>query len=332
MISIKGLAEACGVSVSAVSKAMNHQKGISQEKAEMVREKARELGYFPNAAARTMRTNRSRNIGLLYNNGLAHEYFSLVFEAIHDRAESLGYDITFLGNDPHSDMGYYEHAMNRQCDGVIIAQGDFEYEQVCRLAKSELPVVSIEEGYPNRTVIVNNNVESMRSIIHYLYGLGHRRIAFIHGEVGVVTKERLAGFYQGCRDCGIEVPEEYVMEGRFHEPKDSGLATRTLLALRERPTCILYPDDVSTLGGMTEITSQGLRIPEDVSCFGYDGIRLAGILRPMLTTFRQDAKAIGAAAVDSLISAIEEPKCFVPQTITINGEIMEGQTVCRISE
>ena len=331
MISIKELAEACGVSVSAASKAMNHQKGISPEKAELVREKARELGYFPNAAARTMRTNRSRNIGLLFNNRLAHDYFSLVLEAIRDRAETLGYDITFLGNNPHTDMGYYEHAKNRQCEGVIISQGNFEQEGLLRLVESELPVVSIEEAYLGRTAIVNNNVESMREIIRYLYAQGHRRIAFVHGELGSVTKERLAGFYQGCRDCGIQVPEAYVIQARFHEPKDSGLATRALLALKNRPTCILYPDDVSTLGGLTEISTQGLRVPEDISCFGYDGIRLASILRPALTTYWQDAKAIGTAAVDQLISAVEDPKCYVPRIITINGKIQEGQTVCRIS-
>lgn len=331
MVSIKELAESCGVSVAAASKAMNNRKGISPEKAEMVRAKARELGYYPNAAARTMRTRRSRNLGILYHNGLAHEYFSLVFEAIHDRAEHLGYDITFLGNEPGRNMGYYEHAMNRQCDGVIIAQGDFDRDGIRRLVESELPVVSIDQVYQGRTAIVSNNLESMKEIVSFLHGFGHSQIAFVHGELGDVTKERLAGFYQGCKACGIQVPDEYVIQARFHEPRDSGLATRRLLNLKKRPTCILYPDDVSALGGMTEIGAQGLSIPRDVSCFGYDGIRLANLLRPRLATYRQNAREIGAASVDQLLSAIEDPKCFSPQIITIHGEIMEGDTVCQIS-
>lgn len=331
MVTIKELAEICGVSVAAASKAMNRQKGIGAEKAEMVRAKAKELGYFPNAAARTMRTNRSRNIGILFRNGLAHEFFSLVLEAMHARADELGYDITFLGNSRYTDMGYYEHAMNRQCDGVIIAQGDFERSETERLAQSELPVVAIEQQFTGCTSIYGDNIEGMKALIAYLHEMGHRRIAFIHGSPGEITSQRVAGFYQGCRACGIDVPDEYVTAGQYRDPRESGLATRKLLGLRNRPTCILYPDDLSSLGGMTELQSAGLRIPEDMSCVGYDGIRLAGLLRPRLTTYRQDAQAIGVTAVEQLVSAIEDPKCYVPQTITVSGEIMEGDTVCRIS-
>ncbi len=313
--------------MAAVSKALNHQPGISQEKAELVRSTARELGYYPNAAARTLKTNRSHNIGILFQNCLTHEYFSLVLESIRNTAEARGYDITFLSNMHASGRGYYEHARQRQCDGVIIAQDNFFQSEVQRLVESELPVVSIDQVFNGRTAVMSDCVGSMEAIVHHICGLGHRRIAFIHGEMCDLTRKRLAGFYRGCRSCGIEVPDEYVLPARFHEPRDSGLATRQLLQCRNRPTCILYPDDISYLGGLTELESQGLSVPQDMSCFGYDGIHMATILRPSLSTYQQNAAEIGRIAAEQLISAIEAPKFYIPQLFTVAGGILPGGTV-----
>ena len=96
MVTIRDISEQCGLSVAAVSKALNGRPGVSPEKAEMVRLTAQKMGYFPNAAAQTLKTNRSMNIGILFKNVLAHEYFSVILEAIRDTAEKRGYDITFL--------------------------------------------------------------------------------------------------------------------------------------------------------------------------------------------------------------------------------------------
>ncbi len=328
MITIKELAKECGVSVSAVSKAMNNKKGISPENAEMVRKKARELGYFPNAAARTMRTNRSHNIGILFKNDMAHEYFSLVLEAIRNRAAESGYDITFL---EAADMNYLEHAKNRQCDGVIITAGEFDIEQVRQLIDSDLPVVSIDHAFDGRSCVYGSNEASLKDIVNYLYGFGHKKIAFLYGEMGDITLQRLAGFTKGMRNCGLETPTEYIVQTAFRSPKASGQATKRLLSLENRPTCIIYPDDISALGGLTAAEEAGLRVPEDLSCFGYDGIRLAGMLRPKLTTYHQDAHGIGYAAAEQLIFEIENPDKFTPKCITISGEIQEGGTICRLN-
>lgn len=326
-VTIKIIAQQCGLSVAAVSKALNRLPGISQEKAELVRQTAQELGYFPNAAARTLKTSRSKNIGILFQNCLTHEYFSVVLESIRITAEARGYDITFLSKYHTSELGYLEHVMKRQCDGVITAPSSYDRKDAQPLIESGIPVVSIDEIFNGHTAVMSDNAGSMEEVVRYLHSLGHERIAYIHGEMGHTVSCRLAGFHRGCRSCGIEVPEEYIIPARFHEPKDSGLATRKLLGCKVRPTCILYPDDISYLGGLTELESQGLRVPEDISCFGYDGIHISTILRPQLSTYRQNAEAIGRIAAEQLISAIEEPKFYVPQVITVPGEVLPGATV-----
>ena len=147
MVTIRMVAERCGMSVAAVSRALNHRAGVAPEKAEEIRRMAREMGYCPNEAARTLKTSRSHNIGVLYHNMLTHEFFSTVLEGIHCEAGERGYEITFLNNGPG--MSYYEHAQRRQCAGVIIAQGPFGHNSVTPLLESSMPVVTISLAIPD---------------------------------------------------------------------------------------------------------------------------------------------------------------------------------------
>lgn len=325
MITIKMIAQRCGLSSAAVSRALNYLPGVSPENAERVRQLAKEMGYYPNTAARALKTNRTNVIGVLYRNRLAHEFFSVVLEGIHEEAERQGYELTFLNSNPG--MSYCDHARQRQCAGVIVVQGTFDADSVTSLVESSIPTVTIENEYRVGTMIVNDNVGAMEQIVRYLHEKGHERIAFIHGELGQVTQDRIAGFYRGCRACGIEVPNEYIRAAKFRMPYVSADVTRELLALPNPPTCILYPDDVSYLGGMAEIEKQGLSIPEDISCFGFDGVSMSRLLRPCLTTYYQDAEQMGVRAAQEVIAAIEDPRCSATRTVMITGRIQEGETV-----
>jgi len=326
MVTIKDIALKTGVSIAAVSKALNHLPGISAEKAKEILDTAEKMGYFPNTAARMLKTNRSYNIGIVYENRLAHEYFSQVLEAVRNETSAKGYDLTFLSSEGSND-GYYEHAMRRQCDGIIVAQGNFDKAELDRLAASTLPLVAIDQQFDGHTEIVNDNVGSTEDIVKYLHEMGHERIGYIHGEDGEVTRQRLTGFDNGCAKYGIKVPKKYVIAAKFQEPKDSGLATRRLLALKDRPTCIIYPDDISYLGGLTEMEHQHLSIPDDCSCVGYDGIRLSRLLRPNLATYHQNAEEIGRRAAEELIKQIEHPQNYKVDTYVIKGNVQPGATV-----
>ncbi len=328
MVTIKTVAERCGLSTAAVSRALNHQPGVSPERAEWVRQVAREMGYCPNAAARTLKTNRSKIIGVLYRNRLAHEFFSVVLEGLHEEAERCGYELTFLNSS--AAMSYYDHARQRQCAGVVVAQGEYQSDYVMGLVGSTMPTVTIEHKHPGGTTIIGDNVGAMKELVHYLHGLGHRRIAFIHGEIGQVTRERIDGFLAGCRECGIEAPEEYLRQGKYRQPEDAEEETRALLALPERPTCILFPDDVSYLGGRKEIERQGLSIPRDVSCVGFDGGLMSHVLR--LTTYYQDAEQMGQLAARELIRSIENPGMDPDRTVTVSGRVQPGDTVRDLTE
>lgn len=331
-MTIKMIARECGLSAATVSRALNHRSGVSEQQAVFIRQVAEQLGYVPNAAARALKTNRSRIVGVLYRNLMAHEFFSFVLEGIHAEAERCGYELVFLNRDPAGN--YLEHARQHQCAGVVIIQGQlYDYNKVMSLVKSDIPTVSIEYEFPGGTMVVNDNVESMEKIVHYLHDdMGHSRIALIHGEDCQVTRERLAGFLRGCKECGIDLPEEYIRPARFRKPQESARETEFLLNLPKPPTCILFPDDVCYLGGAAAIRQQGLKVPEDVSCFGYDGVSLAEIVMPRLTTYRQEGEQMGARAMQEVISAIGDARCAVQRTVVVPGCIQPGATVKNLLE
>lgn len=337
MVTLKQIAGACGVSVASVSKALNNAPDISTKTACRIRKVAKDLGYYPNAAARSLKTSHSFNIGVLLVErgmhsgligGLVHEFLAQVANTFQAEVANAGYDVTYITrNIGGTAMTYLEHCRYRNCDGAIILAADFEDPLVLELVNSEIPVVTLDHVFDFRSAVISDNVQNIRDLVKHVYDKGHRKIAFIHGEDTTVTRYRVASFYKTCYELQISVPDEYVKEALFHDPVSSALATEQLLALDNRPTCILYPDDFSFIGGMNEIERQGLCIPEDISVVGYDGIYLSQVFRPRLTTLRQDSNRLGTEAARLLLQAMKAPKLYIPQHITVPGTVIEGETV-----
>ena len=167
----------------------------------------------------------------------------------------------------------------------------------------------------------------MEQIVRFAWARGHRRIAFIQGEKGTVSRERLAGFYKICAELGIRVPVNYIREGHFHDPAESARIIRELLSGGEPPTCVLCPDDYSCLGALWQLEAHGIHVPQDVSLVGYDGIRMSSMMQPVLTTYRQDAKQISAEAFRLLMDAVENPEAHTAQHITVSGTLIKGETL-----
>ena len=335
MVSMKDIAKACDVSVATVSKALSGQQDIGEETRKRIARKAEELGYMANASARALKTNRTYNIGVLFvdpmHGGLAHEFFSGVLDGIREEAEKNGYDITFInssvGKRPST---YLQHCLYRGVDGVVIATADFADPMVLELVNSDLPVVPIDHMFNDHASVISDNLRGMDALVRYVVSMGHRDLALIHGEKTTVTTSRLTGFYRACEELGIRVREDMVRESKFHDPEGCARITKEILSLPERPTCIFFPDDYSCIGGYNAIREAGLRVPEDISAVGYDGIPLSRILSPVLTTWRQDSGGLGKTAAARLIEQVEHPKTAILDREIISGKLQEGASVLRI--
>lgn len=336
MVSMKDIAARCNVSVATVSKALNDQTDIGEQTRTMIKQAAKEMGYFPNSLARALRTNRSYNIGVLFvdegQSGLTHDYFSKVLDSFKSAVEEQGYDLTFINcSKKRSDrMSYLEHSKYRGFDGIAIACIDFKDPEVVELANSDIPLVTIDYTFNNRSSVISNNYSGMMSLVKYIIEMGHKKIAYLTGEDTAVTKNRLAAFYKVLEDNGIKIPDEYVKHGSYRNIKTTEELTKEIIDLEDRPTCILYCDDYSAMGGVNAIRNSGLKIPEDISIAGYDGITMASQIEPAITTIRQNTIEIGRSAAKKLLNLIERPKSTVEEQIMIDGELIVGATVNKI--
>lgn len=337
MVSMKDIALKCKVSVATVSKALNDHSDISFEKKQLIKDTAKQMGYFPNSAARALKTNRTYNIGVLFvdeaNSGLTHEYFASVLEGFKVEAEKNGYDITFINHRIGvRTMSYYEHCMYRGVDGVVIACVNFSQPEVIELIESNIPVVTIDHIFNNRIAVISDNIKGIHDLVEHVYEAGHTKIAYIHGADSSVTTDRVASFYRTLEELNIEIPDEYVKEGAYHDTLKAEELTRELLSLKDRPTCILYPDDFACIGGINVIKGMGYRIPEDISVVGYDGLTISQVLEPKLTTLKQDTSRLGREAAIHLVNLIEKPRTALIERIVVPGNIQIGASVRNIKE
>ena len=235
MASMKDISRACGVSIATVSKALNNHKDIGEETKAHIRQVAKELGYFPNSSARALKTNRTYNIGVLFADeamsGLTHDYFADVLDSFKRTVEARGYDITFLNASKNrkNRMTYLEHCRYRGFDGVMIACVDFSDSEVEELVKSDIPLVTVDNVFPGRTVIVSDNEKGMHDLVTYIYEQGHRRLAYIHGADSAVTRSRLSSFYKTVGELGLTIPDEYVREAAYRDTEGASSFVRLLI-------------------------------------------------------------------------------------------------------
>ena len=335
MISLKDIANRCGVSTATVSKALNGHSDIGEATRQRVIEAATDMGYTVNAAARALKTKRSFNIGIVFvdlqHSGFMHEYFASMLNYFRIEAEKYGYDICFINNRiGNKNQTYLQQALYRGVDGVALICADFRDPDIQELAYSNMPVVTLDHAFNNRTAVLSDNINGMQELTRYVYKKGHRKISYIHGNDTAVTESRMTGFYKACEELGLVIPGEYIRAAEYHEPNSCYEATKELLALEDRPTCILFSDDYAYIGGNRAIAEAGLKIPDDISVVGYDGIHMAKVISPRLTTWEQNTKELGRIALDKLIERIENPRTAIPEHIIVQGRLLEGETVRQI--
>ena len=310
MVTIDELAKICNVSVATVSKAINGYPDISEKTRNNILNKANEIGYFPNASARALKSKKSYNIGVLFsthtNIGLRNDYFSYILSAFKDEAAQNGYDITFIenyiGKRKHT---YLEHCQFRNFDGVCIVCADYDSQDIIGLVNSDIPVITIDYVFDNAFSVISDNYDGMRQLTKYLISQGHTDIAMLHGVMTFVTKCRINGFKDTMKESGFNVPDGYILESGYRNILKTEEVVLKLLQLPNRPTCIITPDDQAALGAISAIRSQGLKLAEDISITGYDGNDLNDFIDTKLTTVKQERDEIGKTAALKLVEMIE---------------------------
>lgn len=327
MVTMKDIARKCGVSVSTVSRVLSGNELISPDTSRLVMKAAESLGYRPDVTARTLKTNRSDMIGILFDSHLTHPYFSGVIDSVRNHAEEAGFDVLLLSRVKRDGrMDYTETALSRRMDGIVVIYTHVGNEGIEKLTRGNIPVVAVDTYDGGCSMVLSDYRQGTAELVDCAVSHGHRRIALIHGEMGYATRERLAGFREAMSTHGLTIPEAYIRAGAYNHPEICARETMALLSLTEPPTCIMMPDDYSTVNALRILREKNITAPRDFSCMGYDGIPLSQAVTPQLTTFRQDTEAIGQKAIEMLLQAIQDGP-GLNREVTVRGRLIRGETV-----
>ncbi|MFT3797818.1 LacI family DNA-binding transcriptional regulator [Microbacterium sp.] len=308
MTGIDEVARAAGVSTTTVSRALSGRGRVSERTRERVRRAADELGYVGSAAAASLASGRTENVGVVAPLR-GPWFFATVLDGIASRLTPRGYDLTLyhLGDDPEQRRGVFERSLRRQrVDGLIVLSVHLDDDEIARLGALGLPIVGLGVPRPELPALRVDDTAVGRLATAHLLALGHRDIAHIgqtlppgaSPELDIPSRRR-RGFEAAMGDAGIARP-------RFAEADftvaGARAAARELLTGPDRPTAIFAASDEMAYGVLAVAGELGLSVPRDLSVVGVDGHDLGELFG--LTTIDQFPHGQGARAGDAILAAL----------------------------
>lgn len=306
-IRIADVARLAGVSTATVSRVLSDPDKVRQKTHDLVMEAVRRSGYIPNSTAQKLRTRRTMNV-LVVAPRLTNPVFAEILRGVDDELTRSGYGIIIgnLDNRREREARYVDLALSRQVDGVLLMTGYVPENGTRSMSESGLPIVAICAAIPDDRIpsVVVQDREASRRAVEFLRDLGHRRFGYISGAPdSIIEVERFRGFLDGIEAAGLSHDDFVRWEGPF--VFSTGVAAaEAFLRMKERPTGIFAACDESAIGFIKRVRADGIRVPEDVSVIGFDGIEFADYTEPTLTTFRQPLYDLGQVGADMLLKLI----------------------------
>ena len=307
-VNIHDVARRARVSIATVSRVVNRATTVDEDLAKRVWKAVDEVGYVPNSQARTLVSGRSHTLGLIVSE-ITNPFFPELVQEFENLAVAQGYEV-MIGStnyDPERTESLIGRMLQRSVDGVAVMTFGIEEEQVHRLVQQGFPLVFVDAGpdLPNIRVLRVNYGEGICEAVRHLAGLGHRRLAFISGPLGMRTATtRRDAFRQSVKELGLAVPDKYIVEGN-HTMEGGRAAMERLTALPELPTAVLCSNDMTAIGALHALDETTYKVPGDISVVGFDDIRLAQFVLPPLTTVQMACRDLASAAVQALRAGIE---------------------------
>lgn len=310
------VARRAGVSVATVSYVLNNgPKPVAAETRQRVLRAIDELAYRPNAIAQSLRSRRTRILGLVLPDS-ANPYFAKLSRAIEDAATARGFQVVVsnAAEDQAREARLIEAMLRLQVDGLIWIPADLR-DDAAGVELPPVPTVQVDRScFPAEQplqwdAIEADNVAGGRLAAEHLIGHGHRRIAVLSGPSGHVhAADRLSGARQVLTQAGIALPNHFVAYGDFSYAAGATLAQPWIAMPAEvRPTAIICANDAMAIGVLSAAAAAGVRVPDDLSVTGYDDVPQAAFTVPSLSTVAQPLESMAHEAVNRLLLRVERP-------------------------
>ncbi|MGA8151863.1 MAG: LacI family DNA-binding transcriptional regulator [Terriglobales bacterium] len=342
MVTIRDVAGESGVSVTTVSIVLNDgpsARRISDRTRRRIWKTANRLGYRPNLFARSLRSKRSQNLGVVVFD-ITDPYGAQILRAIETHVQPSGYFpvLADLQNDRSQFQRCLDVLFERRVEGIIAIANwtHLETKLFTEISKRNIPAVVIGReltGHPISSVVVDN-AAGTRQVLQHLYELGHSKIAFIKGPKTLVdSAQRWRGLESFAHEVGLTFDPELVVEikGRNSTYTEGYQLAEQLAGKSSDFTALVAFDDLTACAAIRALTKSGRVVPKDCSVVGFDDIPSSAFYNPPLTTIQQQLElqgSLGAEIVEELIRASVEKRTSVPRHRKVAPRLIVRESTC----
>ena len=328
--SIKDIARAAGVSHSTISRALSDSSLISEATKARIRRRAQEMGYSPDAGARSLVRGHTCTIGVVVTT-IADPFSAEVVEGIEGVAYAHGYSVilTASQDEPEREIAAVETLRSKRVDAVIVTSSRVGALHQERLGAAGVPVILLnshsQQLAPHTFSVRVDDVHGARLATEHLLALGHRRIGHVAGPVGHSSSaDRLAGFRAALAAADIPFDAALIVEGTGR-PAAGEQAMASFLALADRSTAVFCYNDMTAIGLLRAARLAGLRVPRDLAVIGFDDIPFAAYTTPSLTTVAQPKLEMGQRAMQMALALMAGRGEGVGDVV-LQGRLVERET------
>ena len=332
-VSIKDIARAADVSHSTVSRALSDSDLVRATTKARILRLAREMGYSPDARARSLVLGRTHTIGVVVTT-FTDPFIAEVVQAVETAAHQHGYSLILASSnsEPEREMAAVQMLWSKRVDGLIVTSSRIGALYQSRLDSLGVPVVLInshqeQQGPYTFSVTMDNRHGGALATAHLLE-LGHRRVAYVSGPADHSDDlERMAGYRQALAKADIVYDPALIVQGTGRAGGGQ-VAWASLAALPNRPSAVFCYNDMTAIGLLRVVREANLSIPLDLSVVGFDDIPLASYVEPRLTTIAQPKRDLGAKAMAMVLALMMNDG---PKTATVANTVVQGRLIVRES-
>ena len=335
-ITLNDIAQRLNVSSVTVSKALRGHPDISREMTKKVKKVADELGYSPNFMARNLSARKSNTIGVIVPK-IAHHFFSSIIEHIYDYAFDNSFEIilTVSQEDSEREKKHIRTLLSMRVDGIIISisQNTRDFEIYKMALNRGVPLVFMDR-IPDisgcNTVVVDDRGGAYK-LIEYALNLGYRKIGHFAGYTNInIGRERLRGFKQAMNDNGVEINNDWVIEGEFGEKSgyDSFMKLYHEKNLPDPIFAVTYPVALGVYMAAREV---GLIIPDDIDLVCFGNSQIQNFLSPPLSCINQPTDQLAIRSMEVLLENIDNKEDFQPKNIVLDTNLVLRGTCIRFN-
>ena len=326
-MTITEIAKMAGVSVSAVSRYLN-QGYVSEEKAERIKEIIEKTGYQPSKQAQSLRTKRSKVIGVILPK-LSSESIARMAAGISEVLSAAGYQklLASTENDPKKEIQYLQLLNNNPVDGILFSASVFDKVHRDTLQKLQVPVVIISQNFAGHACVYHDDYGAAEAMTRLLISHGRKKIA----HISVTQKDEAAGknrtkaYKNSLKKAGMQVDDTLIAEAGF--ATDDGYESMEKLFMTHPDLDgVFCATDSLAIGALEYLKAIGKRVPEDIAVTGIGHNRMSRVITPKLTTAHLHYKTSGMEAARMLMEMIEQED-IVEKQLKLGFEIVEAESV-----